>query len=220
MSRLSAYVVNPLSKLGSTKNVNSKPGQVNAGLFWSSSKSVASTRISKTMSTLDTWLLQSSYSKKSFDVGLSGGVKGVDLGGKFGFDSEKSQKSSVSTGKKEERLTAIHVIPIIDINLNETTLQLSPDCVKDIVRLRQDRRFADLKKFYEDYGTITSILNHSMLMSSQKVQPFFKTLHWVVGSTQITYSRRLRRKRKNSGLRISRHRPRPAWASLPKSRVP
>lgn len=129
------------------------------------------------MSTLDTWLLQSSYSKKSFNIGLSGGFKGVDLGGKFGFDSERTQKSSASIGKKDERLTAVHEIPIIDINLNETTLQLSPDCVKDIVRLRQDRRFADLKKFYEDYGTVISNLNHHMLMGSQKVRPFFKLLH-------------------------------------------
>ena len=183
-----------MSKLGSTKTLGSRPGNVNAGLFWSSTKTPAITTISRTLTTLDVWLSKGSFSKESFNIGASAGIKGVEIGGKFGFETEKSEISSTESAQKNERLTAVHEIPIVDINLDETTLQLSPDCLRDLERLRHHRRYSDLKKFFEEYGMFIDDHKNGMLRSSLNRHDHFPEHHTWWPSLHRSCGRQARRK--------------------------
>ena len=50
--------------------------------------------------------------------------------------------------------TDLSKIPVTEITLNPATIQLSPECVRAIRRLRRDRDFTDLLSFYDAFGAL------------------------------------------------------------------
>jgi hypothetical protein len=137
--------------MGSTKTESDDFHSINAGLFWFNSKSVSTTQIVKVQTSLQQWSLESGMSKNSFDGGLSFPIGKVSIGTKFG--SERERSNSARKEKSETHFTALHIIPAAQINLNETTVLLSPDAERDIKKLRKERKFIDLLTFLDKYGS-------------------------------------------------------------------
>lgn len=74
------------------------------------------------------------------------------MGSKLGFEREQSHQQSSDTVKDTKHFTVLHNIPFAQINLNETTVLLSPDAESDIKKLRKERKFSDLLSFFDKYG--------------------------------------------------------------------
>lgn len=144
----------PDSGIGSTKAPNREQNQPNAGLFWSNSKTLSTTSTTKVTDNHTQWSLESGMDSKSFDLGFSFPIGKVDVGAKFGFSREKSYSKSSSFKSTEMCFTAVHVVPAVQINLNETTVLLSPYAENDIKKLRKDRNFDDLMLFFDKYGIV------------------------------------------------------------------
>lgn len=109
----------------------------------------------KVEDTLQQWSLQSGMSSKSFEAGLSIPIGKASVGTKFGFEREQSNRDERENKVKGSSLTALHLITTAQVNINETTVLLSPDAQTDIKRLRQKRRFSDLYTFLVKYGMPT-----------------------------------------------------------------
>ena len=87
------------------------------------------------------------------DAGLSLPIgEKITVRAKSGFEREKSEKHTTETTTDDTHFTALHDLPIMQINLNETTVQLSPDAEADIKKLRKGRNFSDLLSFFKKYG--------------------------------------------------------------------
>jgi hypothetical protein len=146
-------MIHPDSAIGSTKKANDNADYMNAGLFWCNAKSVSTTQIVKVQTSLQQWSLETGMSKKSLEAGLSFSIGEVAVGTKFGFERERSSSSKTASEKSETHYTALHTIPAAQINLNETTVRLSPDAESDIKGLRKERKFTDLLAFFNKYGS-------------------------------------------------------------------
>lgn len=88
---------------------------------------------------------------------LSGGLafpigEKVSLGAKFGYEREQSSRQTSENQDDKFTFTAMHEIPTVQFNLNESTVLLSPDAETDIKKLRKERKFSDLLSFLEKYG--------------------------------------------------------------------
>jgi hypothetical protein len=118
---------------------------------------VSTTKIQKVQTSLEQWSLESGMSKKSFEGGLSFPIGKASVGAKFGFERERSHSSKTTSETSETRYTALHTIPAVQINLNETTVLLSPDAEFDIKKLRRERKFTDLLSFFDKYGSFSIV---------------------------------------------------------------
>lgn len=152
------FVLHPRSSIlaanPSGDALDANPIEIEPGPFWSNAKAVATTQIVKTQNSLNYWSLVSGTSKNSVDAGLSLPFGKVTVGAKFGFERETSNSRKSSTEESETHLTAMHNIPCVQININETTVALSSSAEYDLKKLRRERRFADLMSFIDKYGMI------------------------------------------------------------------
>ncbi|PCD31421.1 hypothetical protein AU210_011075 [Fusarium oxysporum f. sp. radicis-cucumerinum] len=171
------FIINPDSGIGSSEKDEPESTKVHAGLFWSSPNILSSTKIMKVEDTLQQWSLQSGMSSKSFEAGLSIPIGKASVGTKFGFEREQSNRDERENKVKGSSLTALHLITTAQVNINETTVLLSPDAQTDIKRLRQKRRFSDLYTFLVKYGTqvyqtvtLGGQLYHAQSLSSTDTQ--------------------------------------------------
>ncbi|KAF2762531.1 hypothetical protein EJ05DRAFT_495410 [Pseudovirgaria hyperparasitica] len=146
------FILRPDSGIGSTKRDSGADKHTHAGLFWSNSKALSTTNVAKTTSSEEKWSMESGMSTKSFKLGTSFPIKQVDVGAKFGFSRQKSHEESENHENSEAELVAVHIVPAAQVNINETTVKLSPDAEEDVAKLRKERRFEDLLSFYEKYG--------------------------------------------------------------------
>lgn len=112
----------------------------------------AKTEIVRTQDSLQVWSTKSGVSKNSLNIGASIPIGKATLGAKFGFQREKSKTAKSKTTQNEVHFMAVHSIPKAQININETTVALSSDAEAEIKKLRQQRRFSDLLRFYEKFG--------------------------------------------------------------------
>ncbi|MCJ1428877.1 hypothetical protein MMC29_006788 [Sticta canariensis] len=145
------FMTHPESGIGSTKKEPKDYNAIYAGL-WSNSKSVSTTQIFKVEDSVQTWSLEVGMSSRSLEGGLSFPIGKATVGSKLGFERERSHQQSSDTVKDTEHFIVLHNIPFAQINLNETTVLLSPDAESDIKKLRKERKFSDLLAFFDKYG--------------------------------------------------------------------
>lgn len=130
--------------------------QIQAGPFWSNAKDVATTQIVKTQDSQNHWSLINGQSKDSLHAGLAVPLGKVTVGAKFGFQQEISHSESESAESTTTLFTAVHNIPCVQININETTVVLSSSAEYDLKKLRRERKFSDLMNFVDRYGKVSS----------------------------------------------------------------
>ncbi|MCJ1264432.1 hypothetical protein MMC22_004304 [Lobaria immixta] len=121
---------------------------------WSLSTRPSRTYMIETDYELEKSAINSSNSKKSIDVGLSGSYKEIIGEAKYGRTKESSYKDSRSYGRKERNMFLIHEVPVVDISLHEGNSRLSESCRQALLKLRDLRRFSDLMDFFSNYGNI------------------------------------------------------------------
>lgn len=119
----------------------------------------AKTEFSNSQNSLDSWSTKSGMSKKTLDTGISFPIGKATLGAKFGFEREKTHEEKNKFATQQSSFIAVHSIPKAQISLNETTIRLSSDVEAHIKKLRRERKFSDLLRFFEKYGKYTSKLH-------------------------------------------------------------
>ena len=161
-------MIHPESGIGSTKKGNGNRNAVSAGLFWTNCKSVSTTEIAKVQSSVQAWSLQSGMSSRSMGGGLSFPIGKATVGAKAGFEREQSGEHVSEEVTDKVHFTVVHTVPTVQINLNETTVLLSPDAESDIKKLRKGRKFSDLLSFLDKYGKVVPRVARSLVLTQHR----------------------------------------------------
>lgn len=119
----------------------------------------AKTEFNNSQNSLDSWSTKSGMSKQTLDAGISFPIGKATLGAKFGFERERTHYEKNNFATQQSYFIAVHSIPKAQISLNETTIRLSSDVEAHIRKLRRERKFSDLLRFFEKYGKYTSKLH-------------------------------------------------------------
>ncbi|ETS80719.1 hypothetical protein PFICI_08248 [Pestalotiopsis fici W106-1] len=170
------FIINPDSGIGSSGKKELESSKIHAGLFWSSPNILSTTEIIKVEDTVQQWSIQSGMSSKSFTAGISFPIGKASVGAKFGFEREQINENEQKKAERCSTLTAVHLIPTAQININETTVLLSPDAEADIKKLRQKRRFSDLFTFLMKYGMKTQRSSSSLSLTVSAGTQVYQTV--------------------------------------------
>ena len=118
---------------------------------------MSTTKVTKVTNSVEAWSAESGMTSRAFNAGLSFPLgKTVSVGAKFGFEREQTSEHTSDSKSTGLAFTVVHEIPTVQINLNESTVLLSPDAESDIKKLRKERNFSDLLSFFDKYGMFIS----------------------------------------------------------------
>ena len=144
-------MLRPDSISSSTQAGNTDDHAAVSNHFWAHPDIPATTTIVQTVTRREQWLLESKFSSKALDVAASASMdfgQVAAVSGKYGFAIEHKSTSNTGSVVQQTSINALHTIPAVKLTLDETTLQLSPGCVKDLKLLRKHRGYSLLARFY------------------------------------------------------------------------
>lgn len=79
-------------------------------------------------------------------------IKALTFGIGLSKEESHSETHKDEGSTEESYMVAVHEVPVVQINVNETTVGLSEEAHRDIQHLRTERQFSDLLAFFQKYG--------------------------------------------------------------------
>ncbi|KAB8224906.1 hypothetical protein BDV33DRAFT_199189 [Aspergillus novoparasiticus] len=128
----------------------------------------------ETRNTLKKSLAESSFSKTSLEASMGGGFWGVSAAAKGGFANDSKDLSVDANTENHHDIHVTYNFPRVSIFLDETSLELTPEVMEDIPKVRGKE---SLKAFGNKYGDIFSrqVKVGGKLTSTNKVNSKAKT---------------------------------------------
>ncbi|KAK8050934.1 hypothetical protein PG993_002319 [Apiospora rasikravindrae] len=94
-------------------------------------------------------MAKSSFSQLDIEAAISGGAFGMEFGASAGYGKKESSSSSETTMKESQKLHIQYSFPRVTLNLDEYNLEMTPQCIDALAKLRDE---ASLTAFLETYG--------------------------------------------------------------------